>query len=353
MFGIHAKDDRFLKLVAAFFQEFGHLVGDALGSFVDDQTAVKVLLVVNTVFDLVAVLVRLAFFRTVAFHVHIQMNLHHLVGREESVMDALLQRVGIDGLAEVVNVRDVLGLFRRRGEADLRGAGKVVEDLAPGGIFRRTAPVALVDHNQVEEVRGKFAEQLLPIFRARDGLIEPEVDLVGGVDAPMLLVDGEWQVNLGAVLALDRLRPGAELGHGRAKGTEVVHHRLVNQDVAVGEVKDAFLLAGFPQTPDDLERGIGLARAGRHDEENADLPFGDGLNRIVNGDALVVARLLAGGIVVVVLKDDSFFRGSEPFPGAVSRPELLRRREGVERQLGFRLSAQTGPVVKQEGIAVR
>ena len=46
-------------------------------------------------------------------------------------------------------------------------------------------------------------------------------------------------------------------------------------------------------------------------------------------------------------------RGGEPFPGTVLGPELLRRREGVERQLGFGLAAQTGAVVEQERIAVR
>ena len=169
----------------------------------------------------------------------------------------------------------------------------------------------------------------------------------------MLPVDGERQLNLSAVLALDGLRPGAELGHRRAKGAEVVHHRLVDQDVAVGEVQDAFPLPGFPQTPDDLERSVGLARASRHYEQNAVLPLGDGLDRLVDGDALVVARLLAACIVVVVLKDDAFFRGGERFPGTIFRPELLRCREGGQRQLGFHLAAQTGAVVEQEGIAVR
>ena len=109
-------------------------------------------------------------------------------------MDALLQRVAVDRLAEVVDVRDVLGLLRRRRHADLRGAREVVEDLAPGRILGRAAAVALVDDDEVEEVGGQLLEQLLAILRTGDGLVEPEVDLVRRVDAP-LLVDRDRQVD--------------------------------------------------------------------------------------------------------------------------------------------------------------
>ena len=119
----------------------------------------------------------------------------------------------------------------------------------------------------------------------------------------MLLVDGGRQLHFGAVLALDGLRAGAELCHGGAEGAEVVHHGLVDQDIAVGEEKNAFLAPGFPQAPDDLEGGIGLAGAGGHDQEDAILALGDGFDGLVDGDALVVARLLAAAILEVVLEE--------------------------------------------------
>ena len=184
---VHAEDDGLLEAVAAFLQELGDLCGDALGALVDDQIAVEVLLVVDAVFDLLAVFVGLSLGRAVAFHVHVEMDFDHLVGSEEAVADALLQRVGVDRLAEVVDVGDVLGFLRRGGEADLGGAGEVFEDLAPGGIFGRAAAMALVDDDEVEEVRRELAEELLAFFRAGDGLVEAEIDLVGGVDAPCFL----------------------------------------------------------------------------------------------------------------------------------------------------------------------
>ena len=168
------------------------------------------------------------------------------------------------------------------------------------------------------------------LLRACDGLIEPEVDLVGGVDAPMLLVHSGRQFDLVAVLTLDGLGAGAELGHRCAKGAEVVDHGLIDQDIAIGEIEDAFLAPGLPQTPDDLKGGVGLAGASRHDEQDTVLAFGDGFDGLVDRDALVVARLLAAGVVVVVLQDDFFLRGCQPLPGAVLLPEFVRCREGVE-----------------------
>ena len=102
------------------------LSGDELGAVVDDQGAVEVLLVVDAVFDLVAVAVGLPLFWAVALDVHVDVDLDDLVGRKEAVLDALLERVGVNRLAEVVDVGDVLGLLGRGGEADLGGGGEVI-----------------------------------------------------------------------------------------------------------------------------------------------------------------------------------------------------------------------------------
>ena len=127
----------------------------------------------------------------VAFHVAVDVDLDDLVGREEAVADALLQRIGENRLAEIGDVGDVFGFLRRGGQADLRRAGEIVEDFPPGRILGRAAAMALVDHDQVEEAGRELAEQLLPLLRAGDRLIEAEIDLVGGVDAA-LLVERQW-----------------------------------------------------------------------------------------------------------------------------------------------------------------
>ena len=65
-----------------------------------------------------------------------------------------------------------------------------------------------------------------------------------------------------------------------------------------------FFVPDFPQPPDDLEGGVGLAGAGGHDEQDAVLAARNGLDRAVDGDLLVVARRFAGAVVVVFLRDD-------------------------------------------------
>ena len=207
--------------------------------------------------------------------------------------------------------------------------GEVVEDLAPGGILGGAAAVALVDDDEVEEAGRELAEELLAFLRAGDGLIEAEVDLVGGVDAA-LLVERGGEFDFGAVLALDGLGAGAELGHGRAEGAEVVDHGLVDEDVAVGEEEDALLAAGLPQPPDDLEGGVGLAGAGGHDEQDAVLALGDGFDGRVDGVALVVARLLAAAVVEVVLKDDLLLRRASG-PSRRGTSPRARRATGKRR----------------------
>ena len=187
VFLIDAEDDGLLEAVAALLQELGDLLGDELGAVVDDERAVEILLVVDAVLDLVAVAVESALLRPVAFDVEVDMDLDDLVRREEAVLDALLERVGVNRLAEVVDVGDVLGFLRRGGQADLRGAGEVFEDLAPGRILGRAAAMALVDHDQVEEAGRELAEELLPLLRPGDGLIEAEIDLEGRVDAALLV----------------------------------------------------------------------------------------------------------------------------------------------------------------------
>ncbi len=173
--------------------------------------------------------------------------------------------------------------------------------------------MALVDDDQVEEVGRELLVDVLLFLGAGDGLIEGEVDLEGLVD-----------------------RAVRDLGHRLTERLEVVGLGLVGEDVAVDEEEDALLGARLPQPPDDLKGGVGLAGAGGHDEQDAVLAAGDGLDGAVDGDELVVARRLAGAVVVVVLRGDGFLRGGVALGRAVARPEFLGRRKLVERDFPCR-----------------
>jgi hypothetical protein len=89
--------------------------------------------------------------------------------------------------------------------------------------------MALVHDNQVEESGRRFPMQLVRSSGPGYSLVERQVHLVQRVDAP-LSIDGDWQLHLRAIVSLDHLATGAQLGHAAAERPEVVDHRLVGQD---------------------------------------------------------------------------------------------------------------------------
>src|SRR5450759_490022 len=100
---------------------------------------------------------------------------HHLVGREESVLDALLERVGVDGIPEVVAGGDLRGFLGRGGQTELGRSGKVIQDFAPGRIGGGAAAVALVHDNEVEEIGRELLEDVFRFLSAGDGLVQGQV----------------------------------------------------------------------------------------------------------------------------------------------------------------------------------
>ena len=133
-------------------EEFHDALGDQLGALVEDEDAVHVLLVVFALLDLLTQVIVHARRWRPALDVLVDVDAHHLVGREKAVFDALLEAVGVNRLAEVGDVGNVFGFLRCGGHAELNGAVEVFEDFTPGGIVRRTAAMTFVDDDQVEEV---------------------------------------------------------------------------------------------------------------------------------------------------------------------------------------------------------
>ena len=224
------------------------------------------------------------------FAVNVGAHIDDLEGGKKTVFNALPQAVGVDRLAEVVDIGNVLGFLGRGGHAKLGGGRKIFQYFAPGAVALGGTPVAFVYDNQVEKIRGKkpgktargfafFAAVRYIVARAVGKLlVEREIDFVGG---------RRGRVVFGEVDFVD----------GFFQRREVLLNGLVNQDVAVGKVEDAPHHAAFQQPPDNLKGGVGFAGAGRHDQQKALLPASNRLYHAVDGDALVVARgvgVLAG-----------------------------------------------------------
>ena len=100
---IFAEDDGFCESVGGFqkLRDFGSHSG---GAFFEDQIPVEIGGIVFTVFDDMAVFIELPIFRTPAVEVFVQADADNFVGCEEAIVDALPERVGVDRLAEVIDI---------------------------------------------------------------------------------------------------------------------------------------------------------------------------------------------------------------------------------------------------------
>ena len=58
--------------------------------------------------------------------------------------------------------------------------------------------------------------------------------------------------------------------------------------------------------PDDLKGGEGFAGAGGHDQQDAILPAGNGVDGALDGHSLVIARRFAVTFVEIILADYRF-----------------------------------------------
>ena len=137
-----------------------------------------------------------------------------------------------------------------------------------------------------------------------------------------------------------------------AKGLEVVVFGLVDQNITVGQKENAFLLPGLPQAPDDLEGGVGFAGAGCHNQQDAILPAGDGLNGAVNGVHLIIAWAATGAVIVIGGFHALLRFALQPFPLAVAPPEFAGAGELLHAQSGFNLATSAAAVMEQKAAAV-
>jgi len=157
--------------------------------------------------------------------------------------------------------------------------------------------VALVDDDEIEEVPGVLAVQARSAFVAGDALIGREIH----------------------VAARGGFSPGY-LVAGVPERAEILRHRIVDEDVAIGEeehlrtARGAFgVPARGPELPGDPERDGGLARAGAQVEQDTPAAGEDASDRAVDGGLLIVAE--------------------RPGPIRPNRRQQLLGRRGVRRTL--------------------
>ena len=92
--------------------------------------------------------------------VFVEVKAHDFVGREKAIGDALLERVAVDRLAEVVLGGNIDRLLRGCGESDLSRGVEVLQNVSPSGVLGGATPMALIDDHEIEEVRGELLEDV-------------------------------------------------------------------------------------------------------------------------------------------------------------------------------------------------
>ena len=174
--GVDAEDDRLRHPIRS-LQVLGEVLRRHLRAREQRDDALEVPRLVEVGRDLAAEEVELALVRLPAVGVGAEHDPPHAVGREEAVVDPLLERVLVDGRAEVrVGVAVVLAK-RRGGHAELSRLGEVFEDRAPARVVARAPAMALVDDDQVEVVGRVVAEDPEAVAGVGERLVEREVDL--------------------------------------------------------------------------------------------------------------------------------------------------------------------------------
>ena len=103
--------------------------------------------------------------------------------------------------------------------------------------------MAFVHDDKIKKIRAELLVNILLFFRPRNGLVQRKINFVGFIDLPL-----------------------GYLGHGRAKGFEIVGLGLIYQNIAVGKKKDAPFCLAPPQAPDDLKSSKCFACACSHDQ---------------------------------------------------------------------------------------
>ena len=245
---------------------------------------------------------------------------------KETVVDALPQRVGVHRLAEIGIGVLVLCPFGRGGQAQLHCRGKIFQDIPPAAFVIGTAPMALINHNEIEEVGRVFAKTgqglALLIPAAHKGLEDSEKDAAVSGNAAFFADAGRVDADQSV------------LGKG-GKGVE----GLIGQDIAISEKEDAGAASGLvgclsipevpaavEELPGQLKGDAGFAGARGQGQEDAILAGGDGLQHTIDGVMLVIASLPAAA---------SVFKGdcAEAIPPEVGLleggiPELFRAWKG-------------------------
>ena len=155
MFRIHTKNNR-LRINIRLSQIFHYSFRHCLCAIVNYQITIKILEVVQAIVNKITQLIAFTKLRTIPLQIHIQTNPHHLVRSQKTIINPLLQRISIDRITKIFNIRNLLRFLRCSRQTHMGRRTEIFQNFAPFAIFRRTTPMTFINHDQIKKVGTKL-----------------------------------------------------------------------------------------------------------------------------------------------------------------------------------------------------
>ena len=130
--------------------------------------------------------------------------------------------------------------------------------------------MTLIDNHHIEEFRFEQFFVVLGAFLAYQLLIEGEIHLVSRI----------WVLFVLLVV---------HLVDGIGERFEILFDRLINQDIAVCQIKHLLHQLRLQQAIDDLESGVGLARSCSHHQQHPLVATSHRIHRSIHSITLIIA----------------------------------------------------------------
>ena len=170
------ENDSFLHPVGT-FQIFRDFSCNLVNTVLENNVVVVVPVIVNAVFNHIAVNVGLSVVRSPSIS-NVGRDIDDLERSKEAVLYTLLQTVNVNRFSKVIYVRHLFTFLWSSGHTNLSGRRKVFQNLAPVAVFLSTSTVTLVYHDKVKVFRRNLPEMLLVIL-SHHLMIEGKIHFMG------------------------------------------------------------------------------------------------------------------------------------------------------------------------------
>ena len=235
-----------------------------------DNVVIIVGVVIYSVFYEISVYVSLPF-NWSPFIANVCSNVYDLERSKESIFYTFFQTICVYWLTKIADARLVFGFFGRSGHAKLDSSIKVFQYFTPITIIFRTSSMALVHNDHVKEL---WLKQFLVILFSSlpdELLIKGKVNFVCGDTTSQILLITDFM-------------------NGLIKRLKVLLYRLVNQNIAVGQIQNLIYQPSFQQTIDNLKCRVCLTCSSCHHKQKPILSLCNSIDCAVYCITLVISR---------------------------------------------------------------